>query len=133
MTVLHFRGCPPDETGVSAPDDSRQVGEQGQSHGKEDRMRNYELAYIANPDLDEEALSALEERIQGWIEAQEGTIQEVDRWGRRKLAYPIQDYRDGYYYFLTVELPSPGPAALERDMVVNEDILRFMITRKEPA
>ena len=96
-------------------------------------MRNYELAYIANPDLDEESLNALEERIQGWIEAQEGKIVEVDRWGRRKLAYPIQDFQDGFYYFLTVELPSSGPAALEQDLGVSEDILRFMITRKEPA
>ena len=96
-------------------------------------MRNYELAYIANPDLDEEALTALEERVQGWIDAQEGNIVEVDNWGRRKLAYPIQDYRDGYYYFVTVELPSSGPAALEQDLSVTEDVLRFMITKQEPA
>lgn len=96
-------------------------------------MRNYELAYIANPDLDEEALNSLEERIQGWIEAQEGKILEVDRWGRRKLAYPIQDYLDGFYYFLSVELPGSGPSAIEQDLNVNEGILRFMITRQEPA
>lgn len=96
-------------------------------------MRNYELAYIANPDLDEEALNALEERIQGWIEAAEGKIAEVDRWGRRKLAYPIKDFRDGHYYFYSLELPSEGPAALEQNLGVTEDVLRFMITRKEPA
>ncbi len=96
-------------------------------------MRNYELAYIAHPDLSEDDLTALEEKIQGWIEAAGGELVEVDRWGRRKLAYPIQDHSDGFYYFVAVQLPPSAPAELEGNMQVTEDVLRYMITRQEPA
>lgn len=96
-------------------------------------MRNYELAYIANPDMDDEGLTALEEKIQGWIDSVGGKIVNVDRWGRRKLAYPIQEYRDGYYYFVDVEMPASGPPELEENIRVVEDVLRYMILRKEPA
>lgn len=96
-------------------------------------MRNYELAYIANPDLDEEGLTTLEERIQGWIEGAGGSTTSVDRWGRRKLAYPIEDYRDGYYYFVQTELPAGGPDSLESELKVIEDVLRYMITRQDPV
>jgi small subunit ribosomal protein S6 len=96
-------------------------------------MRNYEVAYIANPDLDEEGLTTLEGKIQAWIEAAGGTTASVDRWGRRKLAYPIDDYRDGYYYFVQSELPPGGPASLESELKVSEEVLRYMITRQDPA
>jgi small subunit ribosomal protein S6 len=96
-------------------------------------MRNYELAYIANPDMDDEGLTALEEKIQGWIDSAGGKIVNVDRWGRRKLAYPIQEYRDGYYYFVHVELPASAPPELEDNIRVLEGVLRYMILRKEPA
>lgn len=94
-------------------------------------MRNYELAYIANPDLDEAGLTALEERVQGWIDEVGGSTASVDRWGRRKLAYPIDDYRDGYYYFVHAQLPAGGPASLESEMKVSEGVLRYMITRQD--
>lgn len=96
-------------------------------------MRNYELAYIAHPDLSEEALSDLETKIEGWIEAAGGQIVEVDRWGRRKLAYPIDDHTNGFYFFVSTQLPPTAPAELEGNMQVTEDVLRYLITRQEPA
>lgn len=94
-------------------------------------MRNYELAYIARSDLDDEALTDLEGKIQGWIDAAGGELVEVDRWGRRKLAYPVQEYREGVYYFVSVKLPSSGPAELEANLKVTEPVLRYLITRIE--
>lgn len=96
-------------------------------------MRNYELAYIARSDLDDEALTELEGKIQGWIDSAGGELVEVDRWGRRKLAYPVQEYREGVYYFVSVKLPGSGPAELEQNLKVTEPILRYLITRTEPA
>lgn len=94
-------------------------------------MRNYEVAYIASPDLDEESLAELQGQISGWIEAAGGEIVEVDRWGRRKLAYPIQDHRDGHYYFIYAQMPTSGPAAVEQDLQVSESVLRYMVVRGE--
>jgi small subunit ribosomal protein S6 len=96
-------------------------------------MRNYEVAYIADPDLDEQALAGLEEKISGWIQAAGGKTLNVDRWGRRRLAYPIRRRSDGFYIFLTAELPTTAAAALERDLRLQESILRYLVTTAQPA
>lgn len=94
-------------------------------------MRNYELAYIASPDLDEETLTDLQNRIQGWIEDAGGEVVDVEQWGRRKLAYPINNYRDGFYYFVQSQMPSQGPATLDQDLHVTEEVLRYMVIRRD--
>lgn len=96
-------------------------------------MRKYELAYIADPELDEQALNALEERVIGWIEAAEGRSIQVDRWGKRRLAYPINKRTDGYYVFIQTEMPPQAGQALERDLQLNESILRFLITAQKSS
>lgn len=96
-------------------------------------MRNYEIAYIADPDLDETSLTALEEKIKGWVEAAGGSVVKVDRWGKRRLAYTIKKRRDGHYVFVQVALPSQAGAVVERNLRLTEQILRFMITLQEAA
>jgi small subunit ribosomal protein S6 len=105
--------------------------DEGQSRGKENLMRNYELAYIAHPELDESTLTNLEERVAGWIDAAGGKINKVDRWGKRRLAYEIQKQMDGYYYILDLDMPTSACVVVERDLRLSEQILRFMITVKE--
>jgi small subunit ribosomal protein S6 len=90
-------------------------------------VRNYEVAYITDPDLDEASLTALEEKVTGWIDAAGGRVLKVDRWGKRRLAYPIKKRSDGYYYFFLAELPPRASTPLERDLRLSEQILRFMI------
>lgn len=94
-------------------------------------MRNYELAYIARPDLDEDSLTDLQGQIQGWIESAGGKVVEVEQWGRRRMAYPIDEHRDGYYYFIHSEMPSDGPPAVEQDLQVTEQVLRYMLIRRD--
>lgn len=94
-------------------------------------MRNYEVAYIADPDLDEQSLQALEERISDRVRSLQGEVVEVDRWGRRRMAYEINDKIEGVYTFIRARMPGRGPAQLEQDMNVNENVLRFMITAAE--
>ena len=94
-------------------------------------MRNYELAYIAHPELDESTLTSLEERVAGWIDAAGGKVVKVDRWGKRRLAYDIQKQTDGYYFIFDVEMPADAGTVVERDLRLSEQILRFMITNKE--
>lgn len=91
-------------------------------------MRNYELAYIADPELNEDALSALEERVQGWIEAADGKVVEINRWGKRRLAYSINKKKEGFYYFLTLVLPPTASQEIERDLRLSEQVLRYLIT-----
>jgi small subunit ribosomal protein S6 len=96
-------------------------------------MRNYELAYIAHPELDDEALTALEEKVSGWIEAAGGKLGKVDRWGKRRLAYPVDKQSEGHYFIVQMTLPPDAGTIVERDMRLNEQILRYMITLQESA
>jgi small subunit ribosomal protein S6 len=96
-------------------------------------VRNYEVAYIADPDLDEASLTALEEKVQGWITAEGGTITKVDRWGRRKLAYPLRKRTDGHYVFVFAALPPSAGVNVERNLRLNEQVLRFLITLQDEA
>lgn len=91
-------------------------------------MRNYELAYIADPEMNDQALAELEERIKGWIEAADGTVTKVDRWGRRRLAYPINKKNDGFYFFMQVEMPPQAGIIVERDLRLSEQVMRFMFS-----
>jgi small subunit ribosomal protein S6 len=90
-------------------------------------LRNYEVAYITDPDLDEAAQTALEEKVKGWIDSAGGRVLKVDRWGKRRLAYPIKKRLDGYYFFFQAELPPHASTPLERDLRLSEQILRFMV------
>lgn len=96
-------------------------------------MRNYEIAYIADPDLDEAALTALDEKVKGWIEGAGGSVVKVDRWGKRRLAYTIKKRHDGHYVFVQAALPSAAITPLERNLRLAEPVLRFMITLQEAA
>jgi small subunit ribosomal protein S6 len=91
-------------------------------------MRNYEVAYITDPELDEAAQAALDERVAGWITAAGGQTQTVDRWGKRRMAYPIRKRQDGVYVFVRAQLPAKATHDLERELRLQESILRFMIT-----
>jgi len=96
-------------------------------------MRNYELAYIADPDLDENSLTALEEKVKGWIESAGGSVVKVDRWGKRRLAYTIKKRPDGQYVFVQAAMPNEAGAVVERNLRLTEQVLRFMITLQEAA
>ncbi len=91
-------------------------------------MRNYEIAYIADPDLDEASLAALEEKVKGWIEAAGGAVVKVDRWGKRRLAYPIRKRRDGVYTFIYANMPPQAGIPVEGNLRLTEQIMRFLVT-----
>ena len=96
-------------------------------------MRSYEVAYIVDPDVDEEGLDELEGSVKGWIEAAGGKIGEIDRWGKRRLAYPINKKNEGFYIFIQADMPTDAPIAVERDMSLNEQLMRFMVTLQVAA
>jgi len=94
-------------------------------------MREYEIMVVVRADLAEDDLTSQVENIKGWITAQEGTINEVTHWGRRRLAYPIARQQDGYYILFKTELPSMAPIELERTLRITEGVLRYLVVRKD--
>ena len=91
---------------------------------------NYELVMILKPDLGEEATAALVEKFKTLIE-QHGTVAEVDEWGKRHLAYPIDDITEGYYVLMTFTAEPALPAELDRQMRINDNVMRSLIVCKD--
>lgn len=91
---------------------------------------NYEVVMILKPDLGEEATAALVEKFKAVIE-QRGTVAEVDEWGKRHLAYPIDDINEGYYVLMTFTAEPTLPAELDRQMRINDSVMRSLIICKD--
>jgi small subunit ribosomal protein S6 len=91
-------------------------------------MRKYELVCIIQPDLDETAFKGALERVQGWVTEAGGSVDKVDVWGRRRLAFPIRKQRDGQYVLMNVTLDPKSANDLERNIRYLETVLRHMLT-----
>lgn len=87
----------------------------------------YEILYVLDPDLGEEGTAALVEKFKTLIE-QNGTISETDEWGKRRLAYPINDKPEGYYVLVKFESAPAFPAELSRVMKITDGVMRTLIT-----
>ena len=93
-------------------------------------MREYELVFIVNPDLDENALNEAINRVKGWITDANGEVSKVDLWGKRKLAYAIRKQTEGYYVLLNIAMLPQVGATLERNLRFLEPVLRFLLIAK---
>ena len=94
-------------------------------------MRSYECIFIINPELEAEEISAVVEKYSSLVTTNGGEITKVDEWGRRRLAYEIQKRRDGYYVLMEYKGAADFVAELERVMLIDENIMKFLVTRKE--
>jgi len=94
--------------------------------------RDYEIGYILNPEVNEEQTRAILERIEQIVANYDGQVLKVNQWGRRKLAYPIEHHRDGFYVFIDSILTPETVAELDRTLKVSEDVLRHLIKRRDP-
>ncbi len=90
----------------------------------------YEVLYIIDATIEEEQRTALVEKFKAMIEA-EGTLTSVDEWGKRRLAYPINDMAEGYYVLMNCECKPELPAELDRVFKITEGILRSLIIAVE--
>ncbi len=89
----------------------------------------YEVALILSVANGDETVNALKEKFNDLM-AKNGTVENVDEWGKRRLAYPINDETEGYYIFTTVTCEPTLPAELERIAGITEGVLRIMVIRK---
>lgn len=94
-------------------------------------MRNYELVFIVHPDLDENAFKDIVNRVQGWITESGGSVNKVDLWGKRKMAYSIRKQREGQYVLVQAEMDPSFSATLERNIRLTEPIMRYLLTTVE--
>ena len=94
-------------------------------------MNLYEALFILVPELDEEATHAAVEKFKGIVEANGAEITAIDEWGKRKLAYPINYKTEGYYVLMSFNSAPEFPKELERNMKNDEQVLRYLVTRKE--
>lgn len=89
-------------------------------------MIGYETTYITRPDVTEDGLKTFLEKIKGIIAAHGGQVVAVEDWGKRRLAYPIQKESRGYYTYLLYTGNNTLVAELERNLRINEQVLRFL-------
>ena len=90
----------------------------------------YEVLYIIDATLGEEDTAALVNKFKAMVEA-EGTLLGIDEWGKRRLAYAINDMAEGYYVLMNIETKPEFPAELERVMKITDGILRCLVTAVE--
>jgi small subunit ribosomal protein S6 len=94
--------------------------------------RDYELGFILTPEVNEEQTRALVERIEQIATNFGGQVVRVNQWGRRRLAYPIQHHRDGFYVFIDMILTPETVSELDRTLKVSEEVIRHLIKLRDP-
>lgn len=92
-------------------------------------MRDYELIYIVQADLDEATVATIIERVDGLVKANDGEVVKTERWGKRKLAYPIRKQNEGLYVFMQIKLDPTAGVELKRNLKYVEQVLRFIVKR----
>lgn len=92
---------------------------------------DYELMYIVRPDLDEERQAAVIASMTNAVTSRGGEIASETNWGRKRLAYPIQDFREGIYVILEFRADADQIAPLDRQIRLTEEVIRHLILRPE--
>ncbi|BAB07769.1 30S ribosomal protein S6 [Halalkalibacterium halodurans] len=94
-------------------------------------MRKYEIMYIIAPNLEEAANKEIIERFNGVLTNQGAEIEKVEEMGKRRLAYEINKFREGYYVLLNVKADADAIAEFNRLIKINDNVIRVLITKDE--
>jgi small subunit ribosomal protein S6 len=94
-------------------------------------MRQYELGLVLHPEVEQADVTEAVDKVGQVIEAGGGEVTSVDVWGRRVLAYPIRKQKEGTYVFLQAQLDPQAILELERNLKLDEEILRYLLIRLE--
>ena len=95
------------------------------------KLQDYELVYIINPEIAEDALEVKVNSIGQFITSREGVISSVDKWGKKKLAYPLKHYLEGVYVLTKFKLSPARCKELEANLRISEEILRHLLVKAE--
>ncbi len=94
-----------------------------------ERLRDYELIVIVNPEIAEDKLEATINNISQFVTERGGTVSEIQRWGKRKLAYPIKHSPEGIYVLARFKLRPASGRELEANLRISEDVLRHLLVK----
>jgi len=92
-------------------------------------QRTYELLYIVKPTVGEAEVETLTTQIKGYVDEAGGEIEKLEPWGKKRLAYLIDNHRDGHYVLITYKGVSSTVHEVERRMKVTDDVMKFMTVR----
>ena len=93
------------------------------------QLRDYELVVIISPEAEEEAIESVIERVSRFITENDGTVSDIDRWGKRKLAYPIKHFMEGSYVLARFRMKPQLSRELEASLEISEEVVRHLLTR----
>ena len=99
------------------------------SKAEDKPLRDYELVFIISPEVSEERTDAIIDDVSQFITARGGAISEVERWGKRKLAYPIRHFTEGNYVLARFKMKSVLGKEFEANLRISEEILRHLLVR----
>lgn len=94
-------------------------------------MASYELMYVIVPNLEDEDYAAANQRFSDLVTDNGGRVDKIDVWGKRRLAYEIKKWREGYYTLMHFEAPAEAVKELDRVLRINEKVLRHLIVKRE--
>jgi small subunit ribosomal protein S6 len=95
------------------------------------KLQDYELVYIINPDIAEDALEGKVNSIGQFITTRDGVIASVDKWGKKKLAYPLKHYLEGNYILTKFKISPARCKELEANLRISEEVLRHLLVKVE--
>ena len=93
------------------------------------RLSSYEMVYIVSPEVDDEALESRIESISQFISGRNGVVDEVDKWGKKKLAYPIKHFLEGNYVLTRFKVGPAQCKELEANLKITEEVLRHLLIK----
>jgi small subunit ribosomal protein S6 len=104
----------------------------GRTPQKEVKMnRTYEIMFIVRPDVEEAELDKLIETFSGYVTGGGGTVKTTEKMGRRRLAYTVKKFNDGFYVLLVVDAPASLISEIERRLRVSEQVIKFITVRMD--
>ena len=93
------------------------------------QLCNYELIYIIHPEADEENCEATVENVGRFITGKGGVVSEIERWGKRRLAYPIKQFGEGTYVLTRFQIQPEYNTELETNLRISEDVIRHLLVK----
>ncbi len=94
-------------------------------------MQKYETMYILQSQLEEEKIEELIEKFKSIVEREGGEVSNLDKWGKKKLAYEVNKQKEGFYVLMNYTAPSKACEELERSFRITDGVLRYLIVREE--
>jgi len=97
----------------------------------EKNFRDYEMVFVIKPDVAEENLNPIVDKVSLLITNRDGIISGMERWGKRKLAYPIKHFTEGYYILGRFKIRPSATREIEANLLISEEIIRFLLVKIE--